>query len=121
MDFSLSDEQQLIIKTTRDFVENELIPHEKEIEETGVLREELHRELKARRSTRAVCRQHAGGRRGGGLDTVAWSVREGTGRTAMRCIGPASAGRQHPSGLRGNSASDISCPRCAARRRNAWR
>lgn len=28
MDFSLTDEQQMIIKTTRDFVANELYPHE---------------------------------------------------------------------------------------------
>ena len=48
MDFSLSEEQQLVIKTTRDFVHNELYPHEKEVEETGVLRAELHRELKAK-------------------------------------------------------------------------
>ena len=47
MDFSLSDEQQMIVKTTRDFVVNELYPHEKEVEETGVLRDDLHRELKA--------------------------------------------------------------------------
>ena len=48
MDFSLSEEQQLVIKTTRDFVHKELYPHEKEVEETGVLRAELHRELKAK-------------------------------------------------------------------------
>ena len=48
MEFSLSDEQRLIIKTTRDFVTHELMPHEAEIEATGVLRPELHRELKAK-------------------------------------------------------------------------
>ena len=41
MDFSLNDEQQMIVKTTRDFVVNELYPHEKEVEETGELREDL--------------------------------------------------------------------------------
>ena len=34
MDFSLTDEQQMIVKTTREFVINELYPHEKEVEET---------------------------------------------------------------------------------------
>ena len=34
MDFSLSEEQQMIVKTTHDFVVNELYPHEAEIEET---------------------------------------------------------------------------------------
>ena len=48
MDFSLSDEQQMIIKTTKDFVANELYPHENEVEETGVLRPELRDELKAK-------------------------------------------------------------------------
>ena len=38
MDFKLSEEQDMIIKTTRDFVVNELYPHEVEIENTGVLR-----------------------------------------------------------------------------------
>src|SRR6202140_4902441 len=48
MDFSLTDEQQMIVKTTREFVINELYPHEQEVEETGSLREDLHRELKAK-------------------------------------------------------------------------
>jgi len=56
MDFSLSDEQQMIVKSTREFVVNELYPHEKEVEETGVLREDLHRELK-RKPSRQGCMQ----------------------------------------------------------------
>ena len=48
MDFALNDEQQMIVKTTRDFVVNELYPHEKEVEETGVLRDDLRKELKAK-------------------------------------------------------------------------
>jgi acyl-CoA dehydrogenase len=46
MDFALSEEQQMIVKTTRDFVEAELFPHEAEVERTGVLREDLREELK---------------------------------------------------------------------------
>jgi acyl-CoA dehydrogenase len=42
MDFALTEEQQLIIKTTRDFVRNELVPHEQEVEDSGVLRTELY-------------------------------------------------------------------------------
>ena len=45
MEFGLSEEQQLIIKSTRDFVEQELYPHELEVEQSGVLRPELLREL----------------------------------------------------------------------------
>jgi len=48
MDFALTEDQQLIIKTTRDFVRRELVPHEREVEDSGTLREELRRELKAK-------------------------------------------------------------------------
>ena len=48
MDFGLSEEQQLIIKTTRDFVHQELVPHEREVETSGVLREQLWQPLKAK-------------------------------------------------------------------------
>ncbi len=48
MDFALTEEQQLIVTTTREFVRRELVPHEREVEESGRLREELRRELKAR-------------------------------------------------------------------------
>jgi alkylation response protein AidB-like acyl-CoA dehydrogenase len=41
MNFSLSEEQQMIVATTRDFVQQELYPHEQEIERTGVLPEGL--------------------------------------------------------------------------------
>ena len=48
MDFALTDEQRLIIKTTREFVEQELYPHEAKIEETGELPAELLSELKSK-------------------------------------------------------------------------
>jgi alkylation response protein AidB-like acyl-CoA dehydrogenase len=48
MDFSLTDEQRLIIKTTREFVEQELYPHEALIENTGELPSALLQELKAK-------------------------------------------------------------------------
>ena len=77
MDFSLSEEQQLIIKTTRDFVERELYPHEKEVEETGVLRPELQRELQAKATAAGLYAANmptdVGG---GGLDTVSWVMYE---------------------------------------------
>ena len=48
MDFALSDEQKMIVETTRAFVESELFPHEAEVERTGILRRELIDELKAK-------------------------------------------------------------------------
>lgn len=46
MDFSLSEEQQLIVDTVRGFCENELYPHEDEVERTGVVPVELQQEIK---------------------------------------------------------------------------
>ena len=48
MDFGLTDEQAMIVDTTRAFVETELYPHEAEIEETGVLRHDLRDKIKAK-------------------------------------------------------------------------
>jgi acyl-CoA dehydrogenase len=77
MDFSLNDEQQLIVKTTREFVSNELYPHEKEIEESGVLRDELHRELKQKAIEAGLYAANMPSEVGGaGLDTVSWILYE---------------------------------------------
>jgi len=77
MDFSLSDEQQLIIKTTREFVQNELYPHEEEVERTGVLRDELQRELKAKAIDAGLYAANMPVEVGGaGLDTVTWVLYE---------------------------------------------
>jgi acyl-CoA dehydrogenase len=46
LDFSLSEEQQLIVDTVRGFCENELYPHEDEVERTGVVPVELQQEIK---------------------------------------------------------------------------
>lgn len=77
MEFSLSDEQQLVIKSTRQFVENELFPHEKEVEESGVLRPELMRQIKARALGAGLYAANmpveVGG---GGLDGVTWVLYE---------------------------------------------
>ncbi|MDO5703673.1 MAG: acyl-CoA dehydrogenase family protein [Paracoccus sp. (in: a-proteobacteria)] len=41
MDFGLSDEQQMIVSTVRDFVESEIYPHETAVEQTGHVPAEL--------------------------------------------------------------------------------
>src|SRR5450755_3724993 len=93
MDFSLNDEQQMIVKTTRDFVQNELYPHEKEVEETGVLRDDLHRELKAKAIDAGLYAANMPADVGGaGLDTVTWVLYEKElGRTGYalhyNCVG----------------------------------
>ena len=77
MDFSLSDEQQMIIKTTKDFVANELYPHENEVEDTGVLRPELRDELKAKATEAGLFAANMPTEVGGaGLDTLTWCLYE---------------------------------------------
>jgi len=77
MDFALSEEQQLIVATTRAFVRQELVPHEREIEDSGVLREELRQELKAKALAAGLYAANmptdVGG---GGLDSVSWVLYE---------------------------------------------
>jgi acyl-CoA dehydrogenase len=77
MDFSLSEEQQLIVAATRDFVRNELYPHEREVEESGVLRTELQRELKAKAIAAGLYAANMPADVGGaGLATVSWVLYE---------------------------------------------
>ena len=77
MDFGLSEEQRLIVETTRAFVENELYPHEREVERTGVLRRDLIEELKAKAIAAGLYAANMPADVGGaGLDTVTWLLYE---------------------------------------------
>ena len=46
MDFTLSEEQNLLIDTTKSFVKNELMQHEELLEKTNNLPKELYDEIK---------------------------------------------------------------------------
>jgi acyl-CoA dehydrogenase len=77
MQFSLTEEQQLIVKTTRDFVQRELVPHEQEVEDTGRLRADLMRELKAKAIDAGLYAANMPVEVGGaGLDPVTWVLYE---------------------------------------------
>jgi len=77
MEFSLSEEQQLIISSTRDFVRAELVPHEREVEDTGVLRPELLQELKQKAIGAGLYAANMPTEVGGaGLDAVSWILYE---------------------------------------------
>src|SRR5580693_10609249 len=77
MDFSLTDEQRLIIKTTREFVEQELYPHEALVENTGELPSALLRELKAKAIDAGLYAANMPTEVGGaGLDAVSWILYE---------------------------------------------
>jgi len=77
MDFALAEEQQLIVETTRAFVENELYPHEAEVERTGHLRRELIEEIKAKAIAAGLYAANIPAEFGGaGLDTLTWLLYE---------------------------------------------
>ena len=77
MDFAITDEQRMIVKTTRDFVENELFPHEAEVERTGQLRKDLYEELKAKAIAAGLYAANMPAEAGGaGLDTQTWVMYE---------------------------------------------
>ncbi|MDB5659844.1 MAG: acyl-CoA dehydrogenase [Cypionkella sp.] len=77
MNFGLSEEQQMIIDTTRVFVENELFPHEAEVERTGVLRHDLMKEISKKAVDAGLYAANMPEDVGGaGLDTLTWLLYE---------------------------------------------
>ena len=77
MDFGLSEEQKLIVETTRAFVENELYPHEAAIERSGELPLELVREIQTKAIELGLYAANIPEEFGGaGLDTVSWMLYE---------------------------------------------
>ncbi|GLS85454.1 acyl-CoA dehydrogenase [Cypionkella aquatica] len=77
MNFGLSEEQQMIVDTTRAFVENELFPHEAEVERTGVLRRELLKEISKKAVEAGLYAANMPEEVGGaGLDTLTWLLYE---------------------------------------------
>lgn len=77
MEFNLSDEQKLIVETTRSFVENELYPHEEQIERTGQLDIEVVRAVQAKAIEAGLYAANIPEEHGGaGLDTLTWLLYE---------------------------------------------
>jgi len=77
MNFGLTDEQKLIVETTRSFVETELYPHEAEVERTGKLEMDLIRELQKKAMAAGLYAANMPAEVGGaGLDTLSWLLYE---------------------------------------------
>ena len=77
MDFGLTEEQQMIVDTTRAFVENELYPHEAQVERSGHLPTELIREIQAKAIAAGLYAANMPVEVGGaGLDTLSWLLYE---------------------------------------------
>lgn len=77
MHFALSDEQQMIVDTTRAFVERELFAHEDEVEQTGRLNMETVRAVQAKAIAAGLYAANLPEAVGGaGLDTLTWLMYE---------------------------------------------
>ena len=77
MNFGLSEEQRLIVDTTRAFVENELYPYEDAIERSGQLDMDRVREIQAKAIDTGLYAANIPEEHGGaGLDTVSWLLYE---------------------------------------------
>ena len=92
IDFSPTEEQQLVVQTVREFVERELRPHEEEVERLGVVPRELNEAIKAKGIAAGLYAlnmpEELGG---GGLDYVTGALAEMEfGRTSWAlssCVG----------------------------------
>ena len=77
MDFSLSEEQQMLVDSARTFAEKELYPYEDEVESADEVRPELAQQIRERAIAQgfyaANMPEELGG---GGLDCVSLSLVE---------------------------------------------
>ena len=77
MQFGLTDEQRMIVETTRAFVEAELYPHEALVERTGHLPMEVIRDVQAKAMAAGLYAANMPEEVGGaGLDTLSWLLYE---------------------------------------------
>jgi acyl-CoA dehydrogenase len=77
MHFALTDEQRMIVDTTRAFVEAELYPHEALVERTGHLPMDLIREIQTKAMAAGLYAANMPEDVGGaGLDTISWLLYE---------------------------------------------
>ena len=77
MQFGMTDEQRMIVDTTRAFVESEFYPHEAEVERSGHLPLELIRELQKKAMDAGLYAANMPEEVGGaGLDTLSWLLYE---------------------------------------------
>ena len=77
MNFALTEEQEAIVSTTRAFVENELFPHEAEVERTGHLDMDLVRDIQRRAIDAGLYAANMPEEVGGaGLDGLTWLLYE---------------------------------------------
>jgi acyl-CoA dehydrogenase len=77
MNFALTEEQKMIVKTVRAFVEKELMPYEDEVERMGEVRLELQKQIRERALQHGLYAPNMPEEwGGGGLDTVSLTLME---------------------------------------------
>ncbi|MEC8573562.1 MAG: acyl-CoA dehydrogenase family protein, partial [Pseudomonadota bacterium] len=77
MQFAMTEEQAMIVETTRAFVEKELYPHEAEIERTGHLDMDVIRDVQKKAMEAGLYAANMPEEVGGaGLDTLSWLMYE---------------------------------------------
>ena len=77
MDFGLTDEQEMVVRTVRDFVERELYPLEDEVERSGLVPVEVGREIQRKvKSLGFYAPNMPAELGGGGLDRVTLTLLE---------------------------------------------
>jgi len=77
MDFSLSEEQRLLVATIRGFIDDELRPLETEIEETGQLADAVADRIRARSQALGLYAVNIPAEYGGGgLSVLDWMIAE---------------------------------------------
>lgn len=96
MDFGLSEEQAMIVETTRAFVEAELYPHEQMVERSGVLPLELIREIQQKAMAAGLYAANMPVELGGraSIPCPGFSTKRNSDGRTTRCTGPAWRGRR---------------------------
>ncbi len=124
MNFGLTEEQELVVRTVREFVERELYPLKREVERTGEVPREIAREIQRKVLDLGFYAPNIPAEfGGGGLDYVTFALLERElGRTSMalnHLVGIARRTSCAPA--MPSSASAICCPACAANASTRWR
>ncbi len=77
MQFALTEEQQMIVDTTRSFVENEIYPHEMSVEKSATLDMDVVRDIQSKAIDAGLYAANIPEQYGGaGLDTLSWLLYE---------------------------------------------
>ena len=115
-DFSLTEEQGMLVDSVRQFMEKEIFPHEREIERRGEMPIELGKQIQKRAKEQGLhaanMPEEAGG---GGLDFLSATLMDRElGKSTWGLVGWVGRPSEILNACRAISATPICCRRCAA-------